>query len=76
MPRRLSQEKRRRSRSEDLDSTPHRHVSDAFVPVRITRHAEGQSSDTSDNEDDNDDRQVGLDRHMSRAQKIRKPSES
>ena len=59
--------KRRRSRSEDLDSTPHRHVSDAYVPVRITRHAEVQSSDTSDNEDDDDDRQEGLDRHKSRA---------
>ena len=60
--------KRRRSRSEDLDSTPHRHVSDAYVPVRITRHAEVQSFDTFDDEDDDDDRQEGLDRHKSRDQ--------
>ena len=64
--------KRRRSRSEDLDSTPHRHVSDAYVPVRLTRHAEVQSSDTSDDEEDDDDRQEGMDRHKSRAKKIRK----
>ena len=64
--------KRRRSRSEDLDSTPHRHVSDAYVPVRLTRHAEVQSSDTSDDEDDDDDKQEGLDRNKSRAKKIKK----
>ena len=64
--------KRRRSRSEDLDSTPHRHVSDAYVPVRLTRHAEEQSSDTSDDEDDDDDKHEGLDRNKSRSKKIRK----
>ena len=64
--------KRRRSRSEDLDSTPHRHIPNALVPVRLTRHAEEQSSDTSDEEDDDDDKQEGLDRNKSRSRKIRK----
>ena len=36
--------KRRRSRSEDLD-TPRRHVSNALVPVSSTRHATEESSD-------------------------------
>ena len=62
--------KRRRSRSEDLDSTPRRHNSNAYVPVRLTRHAEDESSDTSD--DDDDDRHEGLDRNKSRSKKIRK----
>ena len=64
--------KRRRSRSEDPDSTPHRHVHEANVPMRFTRHAEVQSSDTSDYEDDDDDKQEGLDRNKSRAKKIKK----
>ena len=44
--------KRRRSRSEDLDSTPHRHTSNALVPVGFTRHAEEESSDTSEGDDE------------------------
>ena len=43
--------KRRRSRSEDLD-TPRRPKSNALVPVDITRHAADESSDTSEDDDD------------------------
>ena len=64
--------KRRRSRSEDPDTTPRRHVHEANVPVRLTRHAEVQSSDSSDDEDDDDDKREGLDRNKSRAKKIKK----
>jgi len=64
--------KRRRSRSEDPDTTPHRHVHEAYVPARHARHAEVQSSDSSDDEDDDDDRREGLERNKSRAKKIKK----
>ena len=66
--------KRRRSRSEDLDSTPHRHTSNALVPVGFTRHAEEESSDTSEGDDEGpeDDKREGLDRFRSRSKKIRK----
>ena len=65
--------KRRRSRSEDLD-TPRRQVSNALVPVNYTRHAEDESSDTSevDDEGPEDDRLEGMDRSRSRSKKIRK----
>ena len=65
--------KRRRSRSEDPD-TPRRHVSNALVPVNSTRHAEDESSDTSevDDEGPEDDRLEGMDRSRSRSKKIRK----
>ena len=65
--------KRRRSRSEDPD-TPSRHVSQALVPVRLTRHAEDDSSDTSevDDEGPENDRLEGTDRSHSRSKKIRK----
>ena len=65
--------KRRRSRSEDLD-TPRRHVSNALVPVSSTRHAEEESSDTSevDDEGPENDRLEGTDRSHSRSKKIRK----
>ena len=43
--------KRRRSRSEDLD-TPRRHISNALVPVSSTRHAAEESSDTSEVDDE------------------------
>ena len=63
--------KRRRSRSEDPDTTPRRHVHEANVPVRLTRHADVQSSDSSD-EDDDDDKKEGLDNNKSRAKRIKK----
>ena len=58
--------KRRRSRTEDLD-TPRRHVNS-------TRHAEEESSDTSevDDEGPEDDRLERIDRSRSRSKKIRK----
>ena len=64
--------KRRRSRSEDLDSTPRRHTSNSSVPVRFTRQAEEESSDTSDDDGPEDDRHEGLDRVRSRSKKIRR----
>ena len=64
--------KRRRSRSEDPD-TPHCNTSQALVPL-YSRHAEEQSSDTSevDDEGQEDDRIEGLDRSHSRSKKMRK----
>ena len=66
--------KRHRSRSEDLDNTPHRHTPTAIVPVGFTRHAEEESSDTSEGDDEGpeDDRREGLDRFRSRSKKIKK----
>ena len=65
--------KRRRSRSEDPD-TPCRHTSQALVPLNYSRHAEEESSDTSevDDEGQENDRIEGLDRSRSRSKKIRK----
>ena len=65
--------KRRRSRSEDPD-TPRRHASQALVPLNYSRHAEEESSDTSevDDEGQENDRLEGLDRSRSRSKKIRK----
>ena len=49
-------------------------VSNALVPVSSTRHAEEESSDTSevDDEGPEDDRLEGIDRSRSRSKKIRK----
>ena len=65
--------KRRRSRSEDLD-TPRRPKSNALVPVDITRHAADESSDTSEDDDErlDDDKLEGTDRSRSRDRRIRK----
>ena len=65
--------KRRRSRSEDPD-TPRRHVSHALVPLSLSRHAEEESSDTSevDDEGQENDKLEGLHRSRSRSKKIRK----
>ena len=65
--------KRRRSRSEDLD-TPRRPKSNALVPVDITRHVADESSDTSEEDDDrpDDDKLEGTERSRSRNKKIKK----
>ena len=65
--------KRCRSRSEDLD-TPRRHISNALVPVDLTRHAADESSDTSEEDDErpDDDKLEGTERSRSRNKKIRK----
>ena len=65
--------KRRRSRSEDLD-TPRRHVSNALVPVSSTRHAAEESSDILEVDDErlDDDKLEGTDRSRSRDKRIRK----